>query len=347
MAYSSIVKPSVYFNTKLYTGNGSTNAQTGVGFKPDFTWLKARSYADSHALYDAVRGVTKRLQSEDTSAEATIANSLTSFNSDGFTLGSDGQANSNNDTYASWNWKANGAGSTNYDGSINSTVSANTTSGFSIVSYTGTGSASTIGHGLGSVPKMIIVKRRTTSGGSWVVYNANLSTGASSYIYLQSANAEGNNYTPYWNATNPTSSVFSIGTNAEVNNSGDTFIAYCFAEKTGFSKFGSYVGNASTDGSFLYTGFKPAFLIFKRADASDGWQMMDNKRSTFNVVASRFEADASSAEYTSIDWLDFVSNGIKIRNSSGGINASGGTFIYLAFAEAPLVGSNNVPCTAR
>jgi len=347
MAYSSIVKPSVYFNTKLYTGNGSTNAQTGVGFKPDFTWLKARSYADSHALYDAVRGVTKRLQSEDTSAEATIANSLTSFNSDGFTLGSDGQANSNNDTYASWNWKANGAGSTNYDGSINSTVSANTTSGFSIVSYTGTGSASTIGHGLGSVPKMIIVKRRTTSGGSWVVYNANLSTGASSYMYLQSTNAEGNNYTPYWNATNPTSSVFSIGTNAEVNNSGDTFIAYCFAEKTGFSKFGSYVGNASTDGSFLYTGFKPAFLIFKRADASDGWQMMDNKRSTFNVVASRFEADASSAEYTSIDWLDFVSNGIKIRNSSGGINASGGTYIYMAFAEAPLVGTNNVPCTAR
>jgi len=347
MAYTTINKSSEHFNTKLYTGNGSTNAQTGVGFEPSLTWLKARSYSDSHALYDAVRGVTKRLQSEDTSAEATIANSLTSFNSDGFTLGSDGQANSNNDTYASWNWKANGAGSTNYDGSINSTVSANTTSGFSIVSYTGTGSASTIGHGLGSVPKMIIVKRRTTSGGSWVVYNANLSTGASSYMYLQSTNAEGNNYTPYWNATNPTSSVFSIGTNAEVNNSGDTFIAYCFAEKTGFSKFGSYVGNASTDGSFLYTGFKPAFLIFKRADASDGWQMMDNKRSTFNVVASRFEADASSAEYTSIDWLDFVSNGIKIRNSSGGINASGGTYIYMAFAEAPLVGTNNVPCTAR
>jgi len=347
MAYTTINKSSEHFNTKLYNGTGSSNSITGVGFEPSLTWLKCRSNLESNELYDAVRGVTKSIKSDTTGAESTQSTALTSFDSDGFTLGNDFEVNASGRTFASWNWKANGAGSTNYDGSINSTVSANTTSGFSIVSYTGTGSASTIGHGLGSVPKMIIVKRRTTSGGSWVVYNANLSTGASSYMYLQSTNAEGNNYTPYWNATNPTSSVFSIGTNAEVNNSGDTFIAYCFAEKTGFSKFGSYVGNASTDGSFLYTGFKPAFLIFKRADASDGWQMMDNKRSTFNVVASRFEADASSAEYTSIDWLDFVSNGIKIRNSSGGINASGGTYIYMAFAEAPLVGTNNVPCTAR
>jgi len=347
MAYTTINKSSEHFNTKLYTGTGSSNAITGVGFQPDLVWLKSRDISStSHKLFDVVRGGSNFIETDTTDAESSSGN-FTSIDSDGFTVtGTNGSYNSSSDKFTSWNWKANGAGSTNYDGSINSTVSANTTSGFSIVSYTGTGSNATVGHGLGSVPKMIIVKRRTTSGGSWVVYNANLSTGASSYIYLQSANAEGNNYTPYWNATNPTSSVFSIGTNAEVNNSGDTFIAYCFAEKTGFSKFGSYVGNASTDGSFLYTGFKPAFLIFKRADASDGWQMMDNKRSTFNVVASRFEADASSAEYTSIDWLDFVSNGIKIRNSSGGINASGGTYIFMAFGQS-LVGSNNVPCTAR
>ena len=352
MAYTTINKSTDYFNNNLHTGTGSTQQiTTGLNMSANggMVWNKLRSGSNNHIMWDTIRTATKSIYPDLTAAEATEATSLTAFTSTGWTGGGGGNTNANGSTYVSWNWLAGSShsGSTNYDGSITSTVSANTTSGFSIVSYTGTGSNATVGHGLGSVPKMIIVKRRTTSGGSWVVYNANLSTGASSYMYLQSTNAEGNNYTPYWNATNPTSSVFSIGTNAEVNNSGDTFIAYCFAEKTGFSKFGSYVGNASTDGSFLYTGFKPAFLIFKRADASDGWQMMDNKRSTFNVVASRFEADASSAEYTSIDWLDFVSNGIKIRNSSGGINASGGTYIYMAFAEAPLVGTNNVPCTAR
>jgi hypothetical protein len=258
--------------------------------------------------------------------------------------GSDGIISASGSTYVGWAWKANGAGSSNTDGTITSTVSANTSSGFSIVSYTGNGtSGATVGHGLGSAPKMIITKTLSTVD-SWYVYSESL--GNTKRLGLNDTSSEATSST-YWNSTTPTSSVFTLGNNSGNNGSGTAMIAYCFAEKQGYSKFGSYVGNASTDGSFLYTGFKPAFLIFKRADASDGWQMMDNKRSTFNVVASRFEADASSAEYTSIDWLDFVSNGIKIRNSSGGINASGGTFIYLAFAEAPLVGSNNVPCTAR
>ncbi len=343
MAYTTINKSGDYFNTKLYTGNGSTNAQTGVGFQPDFTWLKARSYSDSHALYDAVRGVLQRLQANSTTAEGTVANSLTSFDSDGFTLGSDGQANSNTDTYASWNWKANGAGSANTDGSISSTVSANTTSGFSIVSYTGTGSNATVGHGLGVAPSMIIAKQRTGTE-NWPVYHVGLSD-SGKYLELNSTQTATTN-TGVWNNTNPTSSVFSIGTNARTNNNTSTYIAYCFAEKKGYSKFGSYTGNGNADGAFIYTGFKPAFVIIKNTGATEFWSMFDNKRDPYNQMDKKLYPNGSNAESTTSQ-LDFVSNGFKLRNSESEFNQSGNTMIYMCFAAAPLVGTNNVPANAR
>jgi len=347
MAYSSIVKPSVYFNTKLYTGNGSTNAQTGVGFKPDFTWLKARSYADSHALYDAVRGVTKRLQSEDTSAEATIANSLTSFNSDGFTLGSDGQANSNNDTYASWNWLANGAGSANTAGSINSTVSANTTSGFSIVKYTGNGSSgATVGHGLTTTaPKIVLIK--TTSGAdAWTMLNTNIDL--NKYLSLNSNSAEISD--PMFNNTAPTTTVFTLDGDGQVNGNGVSLIAYCFSEVTGYSKFGSYKGNgANFDNASVYTGFKPSLVIIKKSNTTGNWVIEDNKRAGYNQANYHLYPNLTNAEGTNY-YTDFLSNGFKIRDNPSDIGESGHTYIYMAFAEEPLVansGSNGVPATAR
>ena len=265
---AQIDKPNLHFNTKLYTGNGSTNAITGVGFQPDFTWIKNRTGTNWHTLYDAIRGTTKVLNSNETGAESTDTTGLTSFDSDGFTHGSGGNGNVNGGSFASWNWKANGAGSSNTDGSITSSVSANTTSGFSIVSYTGNGtSGATVGHGLGAVPKMIIVKK-LNGGASWTIYNSNLSTGASSYLYLNSTDAEGTNYAGYWNSTTPTSSVFTLGNAGDTNGNTNTYIAYCFADVQGYSKFGSYVGNGNADGAFVYTGFKPAWVMIKSSGSN-------------------------------------------------------------------------------
>jgi len=340
MAYTTIKKPSDYFNTKLYTGNGSTNAITGVGFQPDFTWLKSRSIIANHRLTDAVRGVTKEIYSDSTNAEATDATGLTSFNSDGFTLGDSGDYNENSQTFASWNWLAdNTSGSSNTDGSITSTVSANTTSGFSIVSYTGTGANATVGHGLGAVPKMIIVKKYNVTG-SWGVYHNSLGNG--NFLYLNDTNASASNST-LWNNTSPTSSVFNLGSSAISNSSSNSHIAYCFAEKTGYSKFGSYVGNgSSTDGTFVYTGFSPSFLILKRTTDSIGsWTMYDNKRHTYNPNGEYLLANDSGAA-VAFDNVDFLSNGFKLR---AGFNNASSTYIYMAIAKEPLVGDN--PATAR
>jgi len=350
MAYSSIVKPSVYFNTKLYTGNGSAgNAQTGIGFQPDLVWLKSRSDAYAHYWFDAIRGATKQIQSNTTNAETTSANQLTAFNSDGFTLGNDLVTNGSSKTFASWNWKANGAGSANTDGSISSTVSASATSGFSIVSYTGTGANATVGHGLGSVPAMIIVKSRSVGDG-WRVYHHKVSSDPETdYLVLNNTNAVADS-AGYWNDTAPTSSVFSLGTAGEVNTNGSTNIAYCFKEKKGYSKFGSYTGNGSTDGTFVYTGFKPAFVMAKyTSGAGEDWKMMDSKRNPSNVTNKILAANTSVAEATS-SYLDLLSNGFKIRATTGSLNNSGGSYIYMSFAEEPLVansGSNGVPATAR
>jgi len=345
MAYTTINKSSLHFNTKLYTGNGSTQSITGVGFQPDWVWLKKRDASASHELYDAVRGVTKRLKSDATNAEFTDANTLTSFDSDGFSLGTGSGINSSSNTFASWNWKAGGGqGSSNTDGSINTTyTSANTTSGFSISSYTGTGSNATIGHGLGVKPSMIICKKLNTTG-SWITYHSAL--GATKYLYLNTTDAEAANST-VWQDIEPTTSVFSVGSASNCNDSGATYVAYCFAEKTGFSKFGTYKGNANADGAFIYTGFKPAFVLIKQSSASgENWNIYDNKRNTFNATDKALFADITNAEATKTGGMDFLSNGIKMRGTDGAFNTSQ-TYIYMAFAEAPLVGSNNTPATAR
>ena len=329
-------------NTKLYTGNGSSQNVTGVGFQPDLNWLKSRSDSSDHNIVDAVRGSSKYLKSNADSAEATSATGVSGFLADGFSVGSDQTTNKNSSNFVSWNWKAGGAGSANTDGTINTTsTSVNTTAGFSISTYTGTGSAGTIGHGLGAVPKMIIIKR-LDAGDDWQVYHQSLGNG--SYIRLN-LNSDKSNSSTVWNATTPTSSVFSVGTAGATNGSGRTFVAYCFAEKTGYSKFGSYVGNGNTNGTFVYTGFKPAFIIVKKYNASEDWEMFDNKRLGYNVDNNNLVPNSNSAEATS-DRLDIVSNGFKFRASSGSVNASGDTYIFMAFGQS-LVGSNNVPCNAR
>ena len=350
MAYTTIKKPSDYFNTKLYTGNGSTQSITGVGFKPDATFFKQRTGSPSSSgsqFYDAVRGATKYLSTHSDNAEATQSNGLTSFDSDGFSIGSTSRINGNTESYVTWNWLANGVGSTNYDGSINSTVSANTTSGFSIVSWTGTGANATVGHGLGSAPSMIILKNRETTGENWLCYHKNL--GGTKYVKLNETSAEGTS-SSIWNDTDPTNSVFSIGANSASNGSGLDMIAYCFAEKTGYSKFGSYVSNGvSGNGSFTYLGFKPSFVIHKRTDSAGDWRSWNNKADAFNQNNKSIFPNTNSTEYDTTNvGVDFLSNGIKWRQTdTTNNNPSGGTFIYMAFAEAPLVGSNNVPCTAR
>lgn len=342
MAYTTINKPSLQFNTALYTGNGSTLTVTGVGFQPDFTWLKERSAAGNHKLADVVRGTTKYLSSNLTDAEDTTGSGIQSWNSDGFSLSNATDINDNGITYASWNWKANGAGVSNNSGSITSTVSANTTSGFSVVKWTGTGSGQsnvTIGHGLGAVPKMILFKQ--LDAGNWVVYHNSL--GINNYLVLNStagsAAATG--------LCNPTSTNIVLPTSYGGTNSTAGELAYCFAEVKGFSKFGSYTGNGSTDGTFVYTGFKPAFIITKcSSNAGNEWEIYDNKRTTFNVATTTLEANSSSAELNFYS-IDILSNGFKQRQTYNTQNASGFTYIYMAFAEQPLVGTNNVPATAR
>jgi hypothetical protein len=341
MAYTTINKSSLHFNTKTWTGTGSSNAITGVGFQPDFCWVKQRSGTENHFLNNAIQGSTKVLQSDTSAAEQTSSNGMTAFGADGFTVNTDTGFNGNGSTYVSWNWKANGAGSSNSDGSVTSTVSANTTSGFSIVKFDPTGAACTIGHGLGVAPKVIIAKALNRTF-SWVWGGDAI--GWTKYLELNETQAVATS-TARWNDTAPTSTVFSV---KNEYNSGDNAIAYCFAEKTGYSKFGSYTGNGNADGPFIYTGFKPQFILWKRTDSANGWILMDTKRSPFNVVDDLLEAQSNGAEATASSYyVDYLSNGFKIRNTNNVFNNSSGTYIFMAFAEAPLVGSNNVPATAR
>jgi len=345
MAYSPILKPNTLMNTKLYTGNGSTNNITGVGFQPDWVWTKCRSTVNSSRLIDAVRGVTKAIVSNSTGAEFTEANGLSAFGTDGYTLnGNLASMNTNNDTYVSWNWKAGGGqGSSNTDGSINTTyTSVNTTAGFSISQYTGTGSVGTIGHGLGAVPKMIITKPYSTTG-QWYTYHASL--GNTHYLDLVST-ATASDDAEMWNDTSPTSSVFTVGVNGNTNGSGKTTIAYAFAEKTGYSKFGSYIGNGNANGAFVYTGFKPAFVMLKNTTTAASWLMYDNKRLGYNVDNNELVANTNAVEET-YDQIDILSNGFKMRANGTSTNKSGDTFIYMAFAKEPLVASNYNVATAR
>jgi len=349
MAYTTINKHTDYFNTKLYTGTGSSLSVTGVGFQPDFTWIKQRTGTTDNILTDAVRGVTKSLNSNDSSADDTISNALTAFGTDGFTVGGNSATGAGSgSTYASWNWKANGQGSANSDGTITTTyTSANTTAGFSIVSYTGNGtSGATVGHGLGVVPKMIFVKALTGSN-NWAVYHASI--GATKYLRLNENFAQATS-TARWNDTAPTSSVFSIGNDGEVNSNTVPYIAYCFADKTGYSKFGSYASNNNVDGGFVYTGFKPNWVMIKSIGSGGyNWQIHDAVRQPNNLNGVTLQADNTSAEfdYAPNGYVDLLSNGFKLRSTSNGVNGPGATnYLYMAFGQS-LVGSNNVPCTAR
>ena len=341
---AQINKSSEYFNTKLYSGTGSAQSITGVGFQPDWTWIKNRDGSDWHILTDSVRGATKELYSNATNAEATNVNQLTSFDSDGFSIGGASETGRSSNNFASWNWLAANGTASNTDGSITSTVSANTTSGFSIVSYTGTGANATVGHGLGSAPKMIIFKN-TNSVRDWGVYHGSLSD-PDNYLTLNQAYAETTGFN-FSNNTAPTTSVFSVGTLTNNNGSSEEYIAYCFSEVKGFSKFGSYTGNGNADGTFVYTGFKPAFVLTKYATSTSGWwQILDNKRDVYNPNSHALFANVSDAEYNLSNYhTDYLSNGFKLRNTLAGGNTSGGTYIYMAFAEEPLVGDN--PATAR
>ena len=343
MAYTTINKSTDYFNTVLWTTDGTGNKALTTGHSTDMVWIKFRDYAYDHRIYDDVRGVTKKIIPNKTDAESTTTD-LASFDTNGFTVGSNLNS-SGEGGLVGWSWKANGSGSSNTDGSITSTVSANTTSGFSIVKYTGTGSNATIGTGLGAIPHMAIFKRTDTSGFNWFVYHRSL--GAGKFIILDTTGAEQSS-TSIWQNTTPTSSVITLGGDGGVNASGGTYIAYCFAEKKGFSKFGSYSSNNNVDGNFIYTGFSPAFVYIKQTNASgESSKMYDNKRLGYNVVANWLEADDNQAEGTGSNQIDILSNGFKLRATNTAINASGGSYIYMAFAEAPLVSSNGVPTPAR
>jgi hypothetical protein len=345
MAYTDIDKSDDYFNTVLYTGTGATNAITGVGFQPDFFWFKNRG-GNYHVLGDSIRGITKFLYSNDTSAEVTNTTVIDSLDADGYTLGNNSNAsevvNISPNSMVSWNWLGGGAGVSNTDGSITSTVSANTTSGFSVVGWTGTGANGTIGHGLGTAPAMIIVKARGAVK-DWMVGHNSL--GWTKYINLNTTSASSTAST-VWQDTTPDSDKFSVGSSSDVNTSSTTMIAYCFAEKKGFSKFGSYTGNGNADGTFVYTGFKPAFVMLKRTNDTAHWQMQDSKRIGFNPENERLYASDSAAEQT-INFIDLLSNGFKCITTDAGANGSGDNFIYMAFAENPFVTSTSIPTTAR
>jgi len=463
MAYTTIDKPTDYFNTKLYTGTGATHNITGVGFQPDWVWIKERNSAVSHHLYDSVRGATKRLESDNTDAETTAGTFLTSFDSDGFTLGSNGGLNGSSDTYVGWNWLAGGTaptqtytvkvvsdsgnkyrfddfgtsavtldlqeggtytfdqsdssnsghplrfsttsdgthgggseyttnvtttgtpgsagaktvitvasgaatlyyyctqhsgmggqantnssfGSSNFSGDIQSTVSAGTTQGFSIVSYTGSGTISdTVGHGLGTTPNWIILKNRDTGTSAFIVHHSGLSSGYN--MQLQS-NGDHFNSTGQGHLGTVGSSTFGFvagsSGNDQVNDSSEKYIAYCFAEKKGYSKFGSYTGNGSSDGTFVYTGFKSAFVICKSSGSGD-WKIFDSKRIGYNAANYRLQPNNSNAE-TSDSLIDIFSNGFKLKTSSDSINSSSTSVIYMAFAENSFVTSTGIPTTAR
>jgi len=341
MAYATINKPSDYFNTVLYTGNGTTQSITGVGFQPDWTWIKERSSTSGHEVYDSTRGATKFLSPNATDVEGTNASALTSFDSDGFSVGSGGAVNENSQTYVGWNWLANGGTtSSNTDGDVTSTVQVNSTAGFSITTYTGNSSSPLyVGHGLGVAPKVVLAKHRNVST-HWRMWHQGLS-GAGYYLILDLTNAQSNSEPIFWQIPSSTT----VGFLSDFSNTSHDVVFYSFAEIKGFSKFGSYTGNGSTDGTFVYTGFKPAWILFKQIQNIGGWTMKDNKRSPENPADERLLADDTPAESTGAD-IDFLSNGFKCRSASNAVNDSE-NYIYMAFAENPLVGTNGIPATAR
>ena len=350
-AYTTIDDPEAHFQVKLYTGTGSSQAITFDGdtdMQPDLVWNKSRvdgSY--SHNWCDSLRGAAKMLEGDANVAENTNTNAVTAFGSDGFTVGSDDGNNKSSSTFVAWCWKANGPAasvSANTDGSINTTkTSANTTSGFSINTFTGSGSAATVGHGLGAVPRFIISK---DYGGTnaWYVYHA--SVGNTHALRLSSDDSKDDS-DGYWNDTTPTSTVYSVGNNSGTNDT-DTMVSYVFAPKQGFSKFGSYTGNGNADGPFIFTGFRPAFVMLKQeTDDSTPWMVFDHKRDPHNETGQLLYPDVTNAEADDANPIDILSNGFKLRTSGSYNNGSGKVVTYTCFAEAPFVNSEGVPCNAR
>ena len=335
---STIVKGNTVMDATLYTGTGASLSVTNAAsFKPDLVWVKSRSAATDHAWYDFVRGVQKQLESNTTTAETTETTGLTAFGSAGFTVGALAQVNTSAATYVGWQWQAGqGSSSSNTNGTITSTVSVNASAGFSVVTFAASVALSpqTVGHGLGVAPSLIIVKPRSSSGGGWYTYHSAI--GATQLLQLNLTSAQQTTSGP-WNNTAPTSSVFTLGGSYFPDAGATTYVAYCWTPIAGFSAFGSYTGNGSTDGPFVYTGFRPKFVMIKRTDSANNWVMFDSSRDTYNAVVNTLAADSSLSESTfgSGYNIDFLSNGFKPRNTTGAENASGGTYIYMAFAENP------------
>ena len=359
MAYSDIKDPSAHFQATTYTGGGANTVVTNGGnsdLKPDFLWIKNRTAGYAHFVVDSNRNISYAqnssnapyLETDSTAAENNNQNWMQSVNTDGFTTGIAEHTNCNSGSaYVAWQWKANGGTTaSNTDGSITSTVQANTDAGFSIVTYTGnSNNPSSIGHGLGVVPKFYMIRQRDAAN-AWKVYHSGVATDPEDYVMeLNTTGAREDN--AIWNDTGPTSSVINFTDHGSANQSGDTYVAYCFAEKQGYSKFGSYTGNGNADGTFVYTGFKPAMVICKKSSASGtNWGIIDNKRAnSFNQISAMLNPNSNGSEGANNN-CDFVSNGFKWRTSDGNSNASA-TYIYMAFAENPFVASNFVPATAR
>jgi hypothetical protein len=335
----TIADGSEYFDTKLWTGNGSTQSITGLEFSPDLVWIKMRSAAAGHRLYDAVRGATKFLVPQGTDAEATQSAGLTSFDSAGFSLGSNFDHNNSSSTFVGWAWDAGSSTASNTDGSITASVRANQTAGFSIVAYSGSGGTSTVGHGLNVKPSLVIIKSRSGSSHFWIVGHSALSSNEVLYlntdIAAEDITSENHGGVDLVNSTSSTVKLLAGQQSADsVNRSGENFIAYCFAPVAGYSAFGSYEGNGSTDGPFVHLGFKPSWIIIKNSSATENWYILDTTRDESNVSGTQLKANTSDAE-DSFSLLDLLSNGFKIRNSNASYNTNGSTYVWGAFAENP------------
>jgi len=334
-------QPSDFFNVVLYTGNATADRQITLGFQPDMAWAKSRTNTENHALFDSVRGGYRIMPDQDNAQDANTG--VTAWNSTGYVIGSSDSFNSNSQSFVNWAWKM-GTTSGLSGGTITpSGYSISTTAGQSVIAYTGTGSAGTIPHGLGKTPDMIMVKE-TSNATDWAVYTTIV--GKSNFLKLNTDASEAS--TSNWNSTLPTSSLFSIGAGGQVNTSGRTYVAYCFANIPGYSKAGYYVGNGNADGPFTYTGFRPALVIIKDTNNNEDWWMVDYKRSAYNLTDKIITPDQNIAEVQDTGYFgDMVSNGFKMKSTNVSFNASGNYFTYLAFAEFPLVSSNDIPTVAR
>ena len=354
MAYTTIDDGSLYFQSKIWSGNGSAGTSiTNDGnsdLQPDFFWAKVRNHTYNHIVLDSTRGTSKRIIPNATDAEDTFAGFMNSFDADGFTLNTDVNTNESGKTYVAWQWKANGGTTTSFSASgaqLAGTRQSNTTAGFSIITYTGDGNNNaTIPHGLSSAVKFVMIKDRGNITNWYVGHDGTFTTGE---IFLNSNSGVSAAFGPF-NKTAPTSTNIVLGTDGNVNGSGDSMICYAFSEVQGYSKFGTYTGNgSSSDGPFVYTGFKPAFLITKKSSASDHWKIYDNQRDPFNDGSlTGMKANSNDSEADSgTRGIDLLSNGFKIREGDGDTNGVGQDFIYMAFAEHPFVSSEGVPVTAR